>query len=259
MQHADVQRMLLAQMAYAQGALGLVLYTARLLDIFQTGDEAERKSAEILLAILTPITKTWPSEWAQHSLNLAIQIHGGAGYTRDFDVELLYRDNRLNPIHEGATGIQGIDLVGRKLRRDNGAGFEALRRLVADTLDRAGSRRLLLADVEGVAKAWDALATAVDFLIAEPDEAQALAFATPILFAAGHAVIGWLWLDQALVSEKRLAGVQPEHERAFDLRKLACCRYFSLFELPKVHAWLAPMSQRDLALELFRPELFGEQ
>jgi alkylation response protein AidB-like acyl-CoA dehydrogenase len=117
-EHADVKRMLLAQKAYAEGALALVLYSARLLDEQNTAEtEQARQSAGELLALLTPVAKSWPAEWAQQSLNLAIQIHGGAGYTRDFEVEQLYRDNRLNAIHEGTTGIQALDLVGRKLRR----------------------------------------------------------------------------------------------------------------------------------------------
>jgi len=109
--HADVKRMLLAQKAYSEGALALVLYSARLLDDELTADREAAEEAGNLLALLTPLTKSWPSEWAQRSLDLAIQIHGGAGYTRDFEVEQLYRDNRFEAIHEGTTGIQAIDLV----------------------------------------------------------------------------------------------------------------------------------------------------
>ena len=140
-EHADVKRMLLTQKAYAQGALGLMLYAARLIDDEKTAPTAQaREEAGKLLAFLTPIVKSWPSEWAQVSLHHALQIHGGAGYTRDFEIELLYRDNRLNPIHEGTTGIQGIDLIGRKMRREQGESFAVLAERIKASIATARAR-----------------------------------------------------------------------------------------------------------------------
>ena len=118
--HPDVKRMLLAQKAYAEGAMALVLYAGRLLDEERTAaDDLAKHRAGALLSLLTPVVKTWPSEWGLAANDLAIQVHGGYGYTRDFDVEQLYRDNRLNAIHEGTTGIQGLDLLGRKILRES--------------------------------------------------------------------------------------------------------------------------------------------
>ena len=126
-EHPDVRRMLLASKAYAEGAMALVLYAARLLDISiaDTGEAARARAAR-LLDVLTPVVKSWPSQWCLHANDLAIQVHGGAGYTRDHDVEQFYRDNRLNPIHEGAHGIQALDLLGRKVLIDGGAGLDLL-------------------------------------------------------------------------------------------------------------------------------------
>ena len=257
-QHADVQRMLFAQKAYAEGALALALFTARLLDEEATGSASEREAAAALLGILTPVTKTWPSEWAQHSLNDAIQVHGGAGYTRDFEVELLYRDNRLNPIHEGTTGIQGLDLVGRKLRRDRGVAFGVLRARVDETLARAKSSTRLAADAAAVSAAWAAVAEAAERLLKEPDAASASALATPFLFAMGHAVVGWLWLDQALLCAPGAGDLPDGAERTFRMGKLSACRYFVAFELPKVNAWLAPiLNGMDFAAELTPQVLEG--
>ncbi len=175
-EHPDVKRMLLAQKAYTEGGLALVLYSTRLLDDELTAtDEDARKSAAALLALLTPVTKSWPSEMAQCSLDLAIQIHGGAGYTRDFQVEQLYRDNRLNPIHEGTTGIQAIDLVGRKIRRDGAASFRLILDKVGSTVRAARSASSLEADARGVETAWRNVERSVALLISEPDEARALA------------------------------------------------------------------------------------
>ncbi|MBS3998731.1 MAG: acyl-CoA dehydrogenase, partial [Hydrogenophaga sp.] len=100
-EHADVKRMLLAQKAYAEGALALELYCARLVDEHHTAEAAVADDARLLLEVLTPIAKSWPSEWCLEANSLAIQIHGGYGYTRDFPVEQYWRDNRLNMIHEG--------------------------------------------------------------------------------------------------------------------------------------------------------------
>ena len=111
-EHADVKRMLLAQKAYCEGALALELYCARLVDEQHTADAATADDARLLLEVLTPIAKSWPSEWCLEANSLAIQIHGGYGYTRDFPVEQYWRDNRLNMIHEGTHGIQAMDLLG---------------------------------------------------------------------------------------------------------------------------------------------------
>ena len=125
--HADVKRMLLKQKAIVEGALALCLTCARYLDDMTTAaDEDERRRAALLLDILTPIAKAWPAEFCQEANSLAIQVHGGYGYTRDFPVERLYRDNRLNAIHEGTNGIQAIDLLGRKARLQDGAALAAL-------------------------------------------------------------------------------------------------------------------------------------
>jgi alkylation response protein AidB-like acyl-CoA dehydrogenase len=257
-EHADVQRMLLAQKAYAEGSLALVLYSTRLLDDEQTGvDERARKSAADLLALLTPVTKSWPSEMAQSSLDLAIQIHGGAGYTRDFLVEQLYRDNRLNPIHEGTTGIQAIDLVGRKIRRDGGVAFRQLLEKVRSTIRDARALAALDADARGIDLAWNSLTRAVD-LLTSADEEQALANAVPFLFAFGHAVVGWLWLDMAVLSARLLAGTVAEAEQSFLEGKLRTCRYFIVYEVPRVDAWLAPIFVESGVARVTLRQLFAD-
>src|SRR4029434_6618108 len=109
-EHADVKRMLLAQKSFVEGSLALELYCARLVDEQQTGDAAQVEEATSLLEVLTPIAKSFPSEWCLEANSLAIQVLGGYGYTRDFPVEQYWRDNRLNMIHEGTHGIQALDL-----------------------------------------------------------------------------------------------------------------------------------------------------
>lgn len=238
-EHADVKRMLLTQKTYAQGALGLMLYAARLIDDEKTAPTAEeRDEAGKVLAFLTPIVKSWPSEWAQAALHHGLQIHGGSGYTRDFEIEQLYRDNRLNPIHEGTTGIHGIDLVGRKMRREQGESFGLLtlriRRSIVAARDMTAEFAALGSQVETalcqVEKAFQAL-------IDNPDNARALAYGTPALFAAGHLVIGWLWLEQAMAA-LRLGESGEIADENFVASRIRCARFFAETELPKISSWL---------------------
>ena len=141
-EHADVKRMLLAQKSYVEGALALALYCARLVDWQDSAEsDAERDSAALLLDILTPVAKSWPSQWCLEANSLAIQVLGGYGYTREYDVEQHYRDNRLNPIHEGTHGIQSLDLLGRKVTQRNGASLSALGAAIAESVAAAGDGR----------------------------------------------------------------------------------------------------------------------
>jgi alkylation response protein AidB-like acyl-CoA dehydrogenase len=154
-EHADVKRMLLAQKAFSEGALSLILYCAALMDRSKIANDAtERAGLESLIGLLTPVAKSWPSEFGLAANDFAIQIHGGYGYTRDFDVEQIYRDNRLNPIHEGTHGIQAIDLLGRKIIRDRGVALAALGSRIAETVADASAISGLKGLAEQLSTVW---------------------------------------------------------------------------------------------------------
>jgi len=233
-QHADIKRMLLAQKAYCEGGLALELFCARLVDELHTGDEAAAKDAGTLLEVLTPIAKSWPSEWCLEANSLAIQVHGGYGYTRDFPVEQHWRDNRLNMIHEGTHGIQGLDLLGRKVVMNGGAGLKLLATRVSQTIEKAGQQPGLAEPANQLAAALQKLGAATKSAWATGVPEEALANATPYLQAFGHVVLSWLWLDVALVA-------QPQKRHG----QLAAMRYFFAYELPKIDAWLAVVAQRN--------------
>ena len=225
--HSDVKRMLLAQKAYAEGALALILYCGHLLDEELTADSpAERERAHALLDVLTPIAKSWPSQWCLEANSLAIQIHGGYGYTREYDVEQHYRDNRLNPIHEGTHGIQGLDLLGRKVIAGGGAGLTLLLETVNATVAKAqetGGEAAVLA--ASLAAACDRVQETTTHLWSTGDPTTALANASIYLEAVGHVVVAWLWLEQFLT-----AGGQAGD---FYNGKRQATRYFYRFELPR--------------------------
>jgi len=234
--HPDVRRMLLGQKAWVEGGLALALYCARLVDDMTTGqDAAQRQADALLLELLTPIAKSWPSEFCLEANKLAIQVLGGYGYTRDYPVERLYRDNRLNHIHEGTYGIHGLDLLGRKAALQDGAALLELGSRIASTIGRARHvpslepmARSLEASLEEVSSTTRVLLSAARDGTVE----LALANATLYLEALGQVVVAWRWLEQAVVATQALEAGREE-DRAFYRGKLAACRYFFRYELPR--------------------------
>jgi len=233
-EHTDVRRMLLQQKTSVEGGLALSLYCSRLVDDAASHpDDEGRKAALSRLGLLTPVVKSWPSEHCLEANKWAIQILGGYGYTRDYPLERLYRDNRLNHIHEGTFAIQGMDLVGRKISGDQGAALASLIAEMRDTLAQTAGTEALSADRDQLVRAVTALESAAAALMGCRDVALRMANATVFLDAFGHVVIGWLWLRQAAVAQAALETAPPgEAEIRFYRGKLQACRYFSLHELP---------------------------
>jgi len=235
LRHADVRRMLLAQKCWVEGGLALVLYCARLADEEKSApDPATRARTHALLELLTPIAKSWPSEYCLEANKLAIQVHGGYGYTRDFPVERLYRDNRLNHIHEGTHGIHGLDLLGRKVPMQDGAALRDLFARMAETIAAARRVESLAAHAEALQGAIAETGTTTLALVQalRQDPGRALANATIYLDSLGHVVVAWRWLVQALAAQAATA-VANAGDRDFYAGKLAACRFFFRHELPR--------------------------
>jgi len=249
-EHADVKRMLLAQKAYVEGALALCLYCSFLVDESHTAaDQKARREAQLLLDILTPIAKAWPSQYCLEANSLAIQVHGGYGYTREYPVEQFYRDNRLNPIHEGTNGIQALDLLGRKAGMNDGAAIQLLAREIsavvreASACDSGELRRCgtLLND------ALDRVMKVTRNLLCVTGRGEVdlgLANASVYLDLAGHTVVGWMWLKQALVAVKKV-GTAHEADRDFYQGKLQACAFFFRWELSKTRQWAELLDSLD--------------
>jgi butyryl-CoA dehydrogenase len=238
-EHTDVRRMLLAQKAYVEGGLALVLFCARLVDEQLTApNPAASADARILLDVLTPIAKSWPSQWCLAANDLAIQVHGGYGYTREYDVEQLYRDNRLNAIHEGTHGIQGLDLLGRKVVIDGGAGLRMLLGRIHATCDRADDLEAGLADdIARVRAVADRLARTTATLWSAGDIEVSLANSTVYLEASGHLVVAWLWLEQLVAAHAKSGDFYDGKRQAG--------RYFLRWELPKTGPQLDLLDSLD--------------
>jgi hypothetical protein len=249
-EHADVKRMLLAQKSYCEGSLALELYCARLVDEQHTGDATSADEARLLLEVLTPIAKSWPSEWCLEANSLAIQIHGGYGYTRDFPVEQYWRDNRLNMIHEGTHGIQAADLLGRKVLMEGGRGLQLLAGRINATVERAIQDPELAESANALANALQQVGAATQAAWATGEPAQALANAVPYMQAFGHMVVAWMWLDVAL------AIPTGARQQPVQLGRLRAARYFFRYELPKIGAWLQVAASRDATCAEMPEEAF---
>ena len=211
--------------------------------------ETARRDAELLLDILTPVAKAWPSQYCLEANSLAIQVHGGYGYTREYPVEQFYRDNRLNPIHEGTNGIQALDLLGRKAGMNDGAAIQLLAREVSAVVREASA-----CDSEELQRCATLLNDALDRVMnvtrnllcvtGRGEVDLGLANASVYLDLVGHTVIGWIWLKQAMVAVKKV-GTAHEVDRDFYQGKLQACAFFFRWELPKTGQWSELLDSLD--------------
>ncbi len=239
-EHADVRRLLLAQKAYAEGSLALCYYASALHEDCHTAETEEaRKEAFLLLDLITPIVKSFPSKYGLKANELAIQVLGGAGYIREYPVEQYYRDNRLNPIHEGTEGIQGLDLLGRKVVMKAGAGYKLLNREIMQTLAEASQVEALKALAESLQNGLQSLNEVTQTLAmqmaADPD--RILANATLYLDMFGRVMVAWLWLRQALIARSKIEqGDLHEDDQSFYAGKVQAAKYYINWELPETKA-----------------------
>lgn len=236
-EHADVKRMLLFQKSVTEGGLALVLYCALLSDqVAHETDEIHKKEIENLLDLLTPIAKTYPSEMGVQSTSAAVQVLGGAGYTTDFPVEQYYREARIHPIHEGTTGIHGLDILGRKLQLNKGLGWTLWMQEIDQSI-RDLSKYPALDDIKvSFENQYDKVKVTskrvIEKSILGPE--IFLADATLFLEMCGLLAIGWMWIRQAKVSLEQLEVL--DSDRNFYLGKIETARYFMQYELVKITA-----------------------
>jgi alkylation response protein AidB-like acyl-CoA dehydrogenase len=212
-EHPDVKRMLLVQKSYVEGALALCFYGAFLIDKLHDNslNPQDRDGLQLQLDVLTPVIKSWPSEWCLEANKWAIQILGGYGYTRDFPVEQIYRDNRLNMIHEGTNGIQSLDLLTRKVCSKNGKGFLAMQRAMESSCQKAvqelkGNKFTevqkagLLKTVSSMQKAISTLATVTKVVTNQPDADLLICNSHEYLNMFGRVMVAWRWLEMELAA-----------------------------------------------------------
>jgi len=256
-EHADIKRMLLFQRAVVEGSLGLVLQCALYADLARVADGEEGQKYALLLDLLTPVAKSYPSEMGILACSQGLQILGGYGYCDEFPLEQFYRDARIHPIHEGTTGIQGLDLLGRKVLMKDGAAFKLFQAETGRVMEAAGQWTELAPLAGELAGALGRLEEITGVLTGRAGQAEAfLADATLYLDLFGLVSVAWQWLKQAAAARAALAGDPPPGEANFYRGKIQTCRYFFGYELPKMEGLLKRLASPeavtvDMALDWF--------
>jgi butyryl-CoA dehydrogenase len=249
-EHADVKRMLLFQRAVVEGSLSLIAQCYKYADfgVVLTGHERERY--ELLLELLTPIAKSYPSEMSILSVSQGLQILGGYGYCDEFPLEQYYRDTRIHPIHEGTTGIHGITLLGRNVTMKDGAAFRIFLEEVQKTVYAADTVNELKVYAGELKDAVEKLQEVTSHLLKMAKEGNREAFladATLYLDLFGIITIAWQWLLQAVSVQKALNNKEnlSEEDIVFYQGKMFTFRYYFGYELPKTYGLVKRLLTTD--------------
>lgn len=257
-EHADIKRMLLFQQAVTEGSLSLLMQCSRYVDLIKAGDREEKY--RLLLEILTPVAKSYPSEMAVHAISQGLQIFGGSGYCDDYPLEQYYRDARIHPIHEGTTGIQAMDLLGRKVVMENGRALECF----VDEVNAAISAAEKFVPLQPFArqlsqtlKTLDRVTRHLAALAREKGAECYLADATLYLEFFGIAAVGWQWLLQGVAVQQAAEKENAPADENFYLGKMFAIGYFYRYEIPKTAALAQTLTDPDTLTVDMKSELFN--
>jgi len=247
-EHADVKRMLLFQRAVVEGSLSLILQCGMYEDMASVTEGEEHDFNHLMLELLTPVAKTYPSEMGILSCSAAIQVLGGYGYCDEFPVEQFYRDVRIHTLHEGTTGIQGMDLLGRKMTMKQGRAAALYLAEVRKAIKAAEAVKELKPYSQSLEAALSQLEKVTGHLMGLAMEGNIelfLADAAVYLEFFGIIAIAWQWLLQAIVAKNALAGDLESADINFYQGKLHTCAYFFGYELPKVDGLATRLQNSD--------------
>ncbi|WP_271766913.1 acyl-CoA dehydrogenase [Aquimarina algiphila] len=235
--HPDVRRMLLLQKVVAEGSLSLVLLASKYFDLKETlQDKDEKEKYGLLLELIIPMVKTYPSEMGAQAVSNGVQVLGGYGFCSDFILQQYHRDIRIFSIYEGTTGIQSQDLLGRKLLMENGKALKLLTNEIMQTIEQASKYDELK---KYAAKLGDKLQLAqkvIGFLIGfaqKGDYERFLSDATPFMEFFSNITMGWVWLDIACHSKNALITAQKKYTEEFYESKIHTMKFYFKYELPK--------------------------
>jgi len=238
-EHADVKRMLLFQKSITEGSIALVQLCAYYADIAENAEGEEKEKAHLLLELLTPLVKSFPSEWGNLAVSAGMQVLGGAGYTDDFPLEQYYRDIRINAIYEGTTAIHGMDILGRKVMMQNGKALNLFGAEVKSTIDTASQNKVLKKYATQLAAATQTLQKTTQHLVKLSMENKPEVFlsdATLYLEFFGLVTVSWLWLKQAIIAQNAIDNKAVPEEHLFYQGKVHTMKYYFEYELPKIQA-----------------------
>ena len=260
-EHADVKRMLLFQRAVIEGAQSLLMQCSKYVDFQKVLQGEEREKYDLLLEILTPVAKSYPSEMGIHAISQGLQCLGGSGYCDDYPLEQYFRDCRIHPIHEGTTGIQGMDLLGRKVIMKNGRAFLLFVSELQDTIRTAAEYQELEKHAGELNQALTHLQAVTGHLISIAQQQGPEAFladATLYLEFFGIITVAWQWLLQGIAVQKAPAADAGKKDLNFYAGKMFALRYFFAYELPKTLGLAQRLRDADRLTVEMRPEYFND-
>jgi len=256
--HPDVRRMLLTQKAFAEGGRALIYYAAQLVDqTKQARDAAERERAETLLALLTPIAKAFLTEVGFESANLGLQCFGGHGYIAEWGMEQNVRDSRISMLYEGTTGIQALDLLGRKVLMSQGETLKAFTTIVHSFCKEQADNAAMAPFVGPLAKLnqeWGELTLQIG-MAAMKDRDEVGAASVDYLMYSGYVVLGYFWARSALLAQQALAA--DSDEAAFYRAKLATADFYYQRILPRTRSLAATMTAGAASLMQLDADAFA--
>ena len=260
-QHPDVKRMLVFQRAIIEGSLSLILQCSLYADMKKVSEGTEKERYALLLDLLTGVAKSYPAEMGVVSVSQGLQILGGYGYCDEFPLEQYYRDARIHPIHEGTTGIQGLDLLGRKVRMKGGRAFEIFGEEVRKTIAEAKKETELgpgACELDEALKELEKVTRHLKEVATEGDPELFLADATLYLELFGIIAVAWQWLVQGIIIVRSLKKDLSEKEKDFYLGKATTLRYFFGYELPKTGGLVKRLMNSDGLTVKMKEEWFSD-
>ncbi len=234
--HPDVRRMLFLQKAVSEASVSILLRCSRLLDVKHNEEGETSEDAHDLLEWLTPIGKTYPSEMGIKSVSTGLQVLGGAGFCSEFILQQYYRDIRIMSIYEGTTGIQSLDLLGRKSTIKNGRALQLVAKEIQSAIEAAMTYDELkpyattlgtkLKDLQ------DIMVHLVSFAM-KGDYERFLSDATLFMEYASTVVVAWHWLEMATKAKQALVTSQLKHSMEFYESKIHTMKFYFKYEVPK--------------------------
>ena len=258
--HPDVKRMLMLQKVVAEGSLSLILLSSKYHDLSQTHtDPEEREKYSYLLEMLTPIAKTYPSEMGMLSVSNGLQVLGGYGFCSDFILQQYYRDIRIFSIYEGTTGIQSLDLLGRKMTMNNGKGVKLLSDEIMNSIQDASKFEDLKPYAQKLGETLKLTQEVLQFLMQfakKGDYERFLSDATVFMEFFGNIVVGWLWLEIAVKSQNAMVLSDTKYSSAFYESKISAMKFYFKYEIPKTKALAEVLMDKDVLTTASENQLF---
>ncbi len=235
--HPDVRRMLLLQKAVSEGSLSLIFLAAKYQDLSLSSTTADdREKYRLLLEILTPVVKTYPSEMGKASVDNGLQVLGGYGFCSDYILQQYLRDIRIFALYEGTTGIQSQDLLGRKITMNNGKALQLLSEEIKNSITASMAHDSLAPYAKKLASKLELTQEVLQSLMGfamKGDYQRFLADATPFMEFFSNILIGWLWLDLAREAQNALVTGNTDNSTEFYESKIHTMQFYFKYELPK--------------------------